>query len=165
MEDSTKNTLTAIGVGVGAVGVIATAMYFLGGRETPKMFGALSTSSMITSAITNNNLARSELQDAYWHFEAATSNGDGDVFQRDYYKSEHPEGRTIEICEARHYKTPMEIAYASGLDNLKSAGVPLRHDWAEPSRANARAMIHALTEQGEALGWDFRRNVRLSQRG
>jgi hypothetical protein len=37
MEDSTKKTLMAVGVGVGATGVIATAMYFLGGREAPKM--------------------------------------------------------------------------------------------------------------------------------
>ena len=36
MDDSTKKTLMAVGVGVGATGVIATAMYFLGGREAPK---------------------------------------------------------------------------------------------------------------------------------
>jgi hypothetical protein len=37
MTDETKKTLMAVGVGVGATGVIATAMYFLGGRESPKM--------------------------------------------------------------------------------------------------------------------------------
>jgi len=37
MEDSTKNTLIAVGVGVGAVSLIGTAMYFLGGREAPKL--------------------------------------------------------------------------------------------------------------------------------
>jgi len=37
MEESTMKTLTAVGVGVGALGVVATAMYFLGGREAPKV--------------------------------------------------------------------------------------------------------------------------------
>jgi len=37
MDDSTKSTLVAVGVGVGATAAIATAMYFLGGREAPKM--------------------------------------------------------------------------------------------------------------------------------
>ena len=35
MEDSTKKMLMAAGVGVGATAAIATAMYFLGGREAP----------------------------------------------------------------------------------------------------------------------------------
>lgn len=37
MDDSTKSTLVAVGVGVGATTVVATAMYFLGGRENPKL--------------------------------------------------------------------------------------------------------------------------------
>ena len=37
MDDNTKKMLMAAGVGVGATGAIATAMYFLGGREAPKM--------------------------------------------------------------------------------------------------------------------------------
>jgi len=37
MEDSTKNTLIAVGVGVGTVSLLGTAMYFLGGREAPKV--------------------------------------------------------------------------------------------------------------------------------
>lgn len=37
MDDSTKSTLVAVGVGVGATAAIATAMYFLGGRENPKL--------------------------------------------------------------------------------------------------------------------------------
>jgi hypothetical protein len=37
MTDDTKKTLTAVGVGVGATAAIATAMYFLGGREAPKL--------------------------------------------------------------------------------------------------------------------------------
>ena len=37
MNEDTKKTLMAVGVGVGATGVIATAMYFLGGREMPKL--------------------------------------------------------------------------------------------------------------------------------
>ena len=43
MTDDTKKTLTAVGVGVGATSIIATAMYFLGGREAPKLpsFGEL----------------------------------------------------------------------------------------------------------------------------
>ena len=43
MEDDTKKVLTAVGVGVAATSVIATAMYFLGGREAPKLpsFGEL----------------------------------------------------------------------------------------------------------------------------
>ena len=38
-----NKTLTAVGVGVAATGAIATAMYFLGGREAPKLpsFGEL----------------------------------------------------------------------------------------------------------------------------
>ena len=61
MTEDTKKTVTAVAVGVGAVGAIATAMYFLGGREMPKvpsldelstfgkrefLFGALSSTSM-----------------------------------------------------------------------------------------------------------------------
>ena len=56
-----KKALTAAGVGVGATALVATAMYFLGGREAPKvpsldelstfgkrefLFGALSSTSM-----------------------------------------------------------------------------------------------------------------------
>jgi|SRR5271166_4202784 len=37
MEDSTKKALMAVGVGVGVTAVVATAMYFLGGREAPKV--------------------------------------------------------------------------------------------------------------------------------
>ena len=37
MTEDTKKTVTAVAVGVGAVGAIATAMYFLGGREMPKI--------------------------------------------------------------------------------------------------------------------------------
>ena len=35
MEDNTKKMLMAAGVGVGATAAVATAMYFLGGREAP----------------------------------------------------------------------------------------------------------------------------------
>jgi hypothetical protein len=35
MDDNTKKMLMAVGVGVGATGAIAGAMYFLGGREAP----------------------------------------------------------------------------------------------------------------------------------
>jgi len=37
MTEDTKKTVTAVAVGVGATAAIATAMYFLGGREAPKM--------------------------------------------------------------------------------------------------------------------------------
>jgi|SRR5271166_171789 len=37
MDDNTKKNLLAVGVGVGATAAIATAMYFLGGREAPKV--------------------------------------------------------------------------------------------------------------------------------
>ena len=37
MDDNTKKMLMAAGVGVGATAVVATAMYFLGGREVPKV--------------------------------------------------------------------------------------------------------------------------------
>jgi len=37
MDDNTKKALMAVGVGVGAVGAVATAMYYLGGREAPKV--------------------------------------------------------------------------------------------------------------------------------
>jgi len=37
MEDDTKKILTGVAVGVGATAAVATAMYFLGGREAPKM--------------------------------------------------------------------------------------------------------------------------------
>jgi hypothetical protein len=37
MSEDTKKALMAISVGVGTTAVIATAMYFLGGRELPKL--------------------------------------------------------------------------------------------------------------------------------
>jgi hypothetical protein len=103
MEDSTKKTLMAVGVGVGATGVIATAMYFLGGREAPKMpslgdvtgftkreigFGVLSAE--------NTNIPKAlheEFQRAYGdsyltnkHIEIAVARPDGDTFCVDVFR-------------------------------------------------------------------------------
>lgn len=43
VDDNTQKTLLAVGVGVAATATIATAMYFLGGREAPKMPSVLLT--------------------------------------------------------------------------------------------------------------------------
>lgn len=75
MEDSTKKALMAVGVGVGATGLVATAMYFLSGREMPKLpslseVGELARREVLFGASSQNVKFGKELED---HLERVAS--------------------------------------------------------------------------------------------